>query len=345
MTWRRGTRPFCHKIEYRVTALLLAALLLAVLPPISIAATSEDIFGTVDPADIIHNEEPVDPDEEDPDEEDEKGESGFNTQLSVSENVTYNEERALFTETFGSASYTSCTVSSNVANGMYTNDPVTITLGSQINGVLYRNGQADSQPLSNITEAGNYVLRLSDVNANDLGSFTFRITDKYTNTAVYKLPDGFSVYEVLKGGKEVATGYDQVSMADEGEYLIVILCDKLNKQYTYEAIVDHTAPTLLLSELNENNTAKTSVDISDLERGVTLVITRDGETITNREKLVTPGQYQLVLTDPAGNMTVYSFVIYMYLTVSGTMVIIILGGLYIALMIYLILSRKKMRVR
>jgi len=346
MTWRRGTQLFFHKTEYRVGALLAALVVILAVPALEAGASSSTIFAPVNEEDIVHNEQEIDPDDyyEEGDETGEtKEEKGFDIQVYFTSGVTYNQDRELFTETFGNSG--KGTVTSNVVNGMYTNKPVELSLSSDLTGILYRNGVETDQNFQDITLDGNYVLRLSDVNGNDLGSFCFRITEKYTNTSAYKIPQGFSVFEVIRDGQVVETSSDRVSMDEEGEYLITIRNSEYNLLYSYNAIVDHTAPTLALADLNENNTAKSSVDISDLEPGVTMVITREGELISNRQVLTVPGLYQIKLTDPAGNITMYQFIIYMYLTVSGTLALVILGSLYLGLMIYLIISRKNIRVR
>jgi len=341
MTWRRGISSFFLKTEYRTAALLLAFVLTlsAASYPVSAVGT---VITPISDEEIVHNEEEV-TDEDFEDEESESESGGFDAYVTISDTVQYYPSREVYIKSFGSAA--DATVTSNVTSGMFTNEPVSLTLGSNIKGVLYRNGQEDDQNLLEITLPGNYVMRMADLNGNDLGSFTFRITDKYTNTSVYAIPEGFYVYEVLRGGKHMDTASDRVSLDKEGEYLITIRNDRIDKYYVYEAIVDHTAPVLALKELNENNAAKSQVDISDLEPGVDMVITCDGKPISTRNTLTMPGRYQIVLTDPAGNVTIYQFVIYLYLTVSGTLVLVILGGLYLGLMVYLFISRKNLRVR
>jgi len=341
MTWRRGILSFYHKLRSGVRVLLPAMVLSGLCAALPVSA--EDIFfSPVAEEDIIHEEREITY-KDLIDEESGNGGTGLNTYISLSESVSYYPERDWYVYTFGSNANT--TVTANIPNGLFTNEAVSIELGSDIQCVFCKDGIESDADMQEITAPGNYVLLLTDLNGNDLGSFAFRITEKYTNTAAYRIPEDFYVYEVLRDGVAVDTGLNTVSMAEEGEYMIAIRNDRIDRTYCYTAVADHTAPTLALRELDEKNAAKSAVDISDLEEDTDIVITWNGETVERSRTLSTPGRYVLLLTDAAGNITIYQFTIYMYLTVSGTVAIVILGALYLALMIYLIISRKNMRVR
>jgi len=304
---------------------------------------------TEEDGEIVHNEERIDPftgevitDEEDTKKEEET--QGYQATYVFNDKFYYDVSNDRYVYRFGSLESES--VYCNIANGMYTNDPVSINFGNGIRYDFYRNGkEVEKVDLTNMTEPGNYVFRLTSLDNKSLGTFSFRITDTYTNTALYQIPEYFTVVEAICDGKAQLESSNQVSMESEGVYLIVIQNNLNQKTYSYQAIVDHTAPTLKLEAVSETMMAKSAVDISDLEAGVDLKIYWNDELISKTGQLTTPGKYTLILTDPAGNMTTYQFIIYLYFTVTSTVIIGFIGLAILGLIVYLIVSRKSIRVR
>jgi len=297
-----------------------------------------------EPEDIYHNEEEIDDKTGDVKTEEDNTQKGYQASVSMGEDTVYDAVKELFKYYYSDLN--TDVIVSNVANGMYTNSSVQLEIGSSLNATLYRNGvTAKNIDMKNITKPGNYVLRIYSQNNEDLGSFSFRITDQYTNTSRYKIPEGFSITEAICNGMSQYGSTDTVLMEDEGFYSITIENDYTKLQYHYEATVDHTAPSLKLEAVNEQLTAKSAVDISDVEEGATLLVYWNDELIDTPQQLTTPGRYQLVLTDAAGNITTYQFVLYMYFTFTSTMIILFVAAVVIALVVYIIVNKKRTRVR
>jgi hypothetical protein len=133
-------------------------------------------------------------------------------------------------------------------------------------------------------------------------------------------------------------------MNEDGFYRVQYECARNGMSYTLQTTVDHTPPTLALENV-VNGLARGPVDISDLEEGCKIGITLNGGDMSYRNELTLSGDYEIILQDPAGNLTNYAFSILVYFDVNS----LVFFGLVVLLIagtgVYLYMERKNMRVR
>lgn len=242
---------------------------------------------------------------------------------------------------------TTAEIFANVADGMITTDPVQITLPEGLHADLY----CDGVPLTdvnydNITAPGKYVLIVSGQSVQEYQMFAFTIVNWLTGAVVeYQVPSGFTVSNVTRDGENAFTSLQSVDLEQEGRYVISYRCDAIGMNNTLEITVDHTPPKLALEAVDENGHAFGPVDISDIEEDATIQVYCDGEPVNYSNTLTRSGLYRLELQDKAGNQSVYEFIIHVYFNLNSWIFFGLAIAVVAAVVIYLIVSRKRLRVR
>ena len=261
-------------------------------------------------------------------------------QISLGDSVYYDEEtkQYLYDTEIGR-------VESNVMDGMIVSEPVTLTSDNSAALILYKDGERMAQKdVSSFSDNGYYVVQYNDNDGVTRTIMDFMIVGEKTGLIdSYDLPSGFSVTEATRDGASISTS-STIDMTKEGEYHIAYQCDRTKVSYTLNVGIDHTAPVLAL-EAVKNGVAKGPVDISDVEEGATVAITFDGKNYNYREKLSQSGNYEITVTDDAGNETSYAFTIRIYLDSSAYISIVIVLAILVGIGGYMLFERKKLRTR
>ena len=252
----------------------------------------------------------------------------------------YDPETGLFVFTLSRGAE----VTSTVADGMVTADKVSVTVPGNAAVTLYRNGNAVTDTeLTALWEPGSYVLLSQNGSGLSEQVFSFTIVNGFTSLTEYRIPAGFAATDVFLDGAEQPFTNRTVDLSKEGRYRIEYGCLYTELPYVLEVSVDHTAPELALAEVRDG-LARGAVDISDLERDVSLLCVLDGEQISAADRLTKAGSYTLRLEDPAGNVTTYQFTIGVYLNMSAWVFVGIIAAVIAVTALYLMISRKKLRI-
>lgn len=235
---------------------------------------------------------------------------------------------------------------STAAYGMITNNPVSVELPAGTNAVLYRNGTpVDSPDFRYIADRGAYVLEIMGNSPDACQPLSFTIVGSIEGSLEsYRMPDGFSVDTVSRDGEEIRSPSYEVDFTEEGKYAVRYTCDAADIACTLNIVIDHTPPVLALANV-KNGIAAGPVDISDAEPGSTISVRLEGKSIPYTKVLTQTGTYRITLRDPAGNTSEYSFRIRLYFNVTSYAffaAVLLAVGILAA---YLIISRKKLRVR
>ena len=262
------------------------------------------------------------------------------------------EERAYIYDLGGSSGGA---VSASVMDGMVVNEPVSINASQGLDLRLHRDGNVvEDVDLAMIEEPGRYVLEARIMGDQYVRVLSFIVVGGTTNLVnSYPMPSGFVITNVEKSVRdetgEWVTAQPQwdrgkVDMNEDGFYRVQYECARNGMSYTLQTTVDHTPPTLALENV-VNGLARGPVDISDLEEGCKIGITLNGGDMSYRNELTLSGDYEIILQDPAGNLTNYAFSILVYFDVNS----LVFFGLVVLLIagtgIYLYMERKNMRVR
>ena len=253
----------------------------------------------------------------------------------------YDPETGLFVFTLSRGAE----VTSTVADGMVTAGKVSISVPTNAAVTLYCNGNAvEGTDFTALSEPGSYVMLSQNGSGLSEQVFSFTIVNEFTALTEYRIPAGFAATDVFLDGVEQPFTNRTVDLSQEGYYRIEYGCLYTELPYVLEVSVDHTAPVLELKEVKDG-VARGAVDISDRERDVSLLCVLDGEKISVSNQLTKAGNYTLRLEDPAGNVTTYQFTIGVYLNISAWVFVGIIAAVIAVTALYLMVSRKKLRIR
>jgi hypothetical protein len=206
---------------------------------------------------------------------------------------------------------------------------------------IYRNNsKVEGIDEESISRPGSYTLFVGDERI-----LSFTIVGEYDSISAFTVPEGFYITEVVRDNEPISYGGTMVDMTGEGEYRISYACDSNKMSYTFRTIVDHTAPVLALSAVDEDGKARGAVDISDLEEGAALTVIHEGKEIEPEgTELIQNGNYKLIVTDRAGNVTNYSFLIMLYFNTSSIAFFVLIILSFLGVAAYIIISGKRIRV-
>ena len=268
--------------------------------------------------------------------------SESSNRVDITDNVYYDRDRLGYVYSIGDNAELLCTI----VDGLVVQRNVRIDADEGVEITLYQNGTALEDPdLTNIYRQGNYVVE-ANVSGQSYQVLSFSIIgDVTSNMSGYTMPAGFTITSATLDGEEIYDDSSYVSMVQEGHYVVNYRCARSGQTYELDVTVDMTPPTLTLSGLNSQNQARGPVTISDVEDGASAVIMLDGEQITYRSQLTESGEYQIILTDEAGNVTQYAFTILVYFDLNSLLVIGIAILAIAGVAAYIFLSRKRLAVR
>jgi len=274
------------------------------------------------------------------------GENGSTGQGSiyVSDTCTYDVERGLFLYTVEGVGVNM--ISSNVGSGAITGNAVSVSGGTELGLKIYKDGVEQTDlDTSNITAPGYYVVIVFGANSQRITVLKFTILGEYTNAENVSVSGRYSISNVSLGESNLGVTGDTLTLENEGTYTFTITnkATKLTEQVTTTVL--RTPPTLALAALNEKNLARGPVDISDANPEWDIVIYHDNKQMAYQKVLDASGNYTITITDQAGNVTHYAFTILLYLNNMGLILICVVVALAIGAFVYLVISRKKKRVR
>lgn len=267
--------------------------------------------------------------------------------VRVTDGVNYDYEQNMYIYTVPDSG--GQTVSSNVADGMITRDPVSISVDNGVTAELYLDGTLlEDIDYNDIFQYGSYSLVVRGVDS-ETQLFTFTIVAEKTGLLnSYQIPDGFELTEVtIEDEAQNLPENKIVKMKKEGQYQISYRCKASGVEYGLKVIVDHTPPAVKLEGVGENDKAKGAVTVSGIEEGDLVSLLKDGKdySLSSSGVIKMPGNYQLTVTDDAGNTFEKEFQIRFYLDRQGLWFGALAAAVIIAAVVYMVMARKRLRVR
>lgn len=234
---------------------------------------------------------------------------------------------------------------STVMDGMITKGTVALSVPEGIAYELYRDGELSADDIARLEKPGTYVLRIKSNAGVSVTVISFTITGDASGAVTgYRMPEGFVITKVTFNGGGTSFSDSYADMTEDGDYVVEYRCAATNIAYTLELKADHTPPELKLEALKDGK-AWGPVDISDLEPGGSAAVYRNGEAEPYTPQLTKSGQYDVIVSDAAGNKTSYSFTIMIYFN-SGSLVFFIAVAVILAgVAVYVIIAGKKLRIR
>lgn len=262
----------------------------------------------------------------------------------VNDTVQFDTNERMYIYSVGSSIYTA--VRASVMDGMVTNDPVSVQADEGVALTLFRNGEEQTAPnLQQISAPGKYVVMNATGAQTGETLFSFTIVGVKSNLVKnYRMPSGFQIEAVTLNGEDTYFERNYVDLSVEGEYYIKTRCMRTDDVYELRYVADFTPPTLAL-EAVVDGVAKGPVSLTDLEKGCGIGIWLNDEPIGYSEELTQSGNYVVKVADEAGNLTTYNFTIQIYFDGNSIVFFAIIVGVVLATIGYIIVSRKRLRVR
>lgn len=235
-------------------------------------------------------------------------------------------------------------VYANVMDGMITTDKVILQIPDDDNVAVFRNGKDYQLEDNSVSQVGNYMVCYND-SGNLIQVFTFKIVNSVTGKLEnYRMPSNFAVDSVTCDENEVEIDRLNVDFSEEGLYCIDYSCIPTGIKYKLKVMIDHTPPTLKLAAV-KNGSANGPVDISDLEKGAKIIVKRNGKEVNEYPKLTKSGNYEVTVTDAAGNSSNYLFTIQVYFNINSIVLFIIIIVGILGLLFYIYKTRSNLKVR
>ena len=261
--------------------------------------------------------------------------------VMINNEVVYDRERRAYVYDSGRDE-----IFSNVASGMTVTESVWLSIPEGTVFHLYKDGELlEEVDCSDIFAPGAYTLTGDEVSdSTEIMHFTI-VNNVTGRLSRFQVPDGFAISSALLNGAKISAARTYVDLTAEGEYDISYRCPATEDMYMFRITVDHTPPVLALKELGEDGTAKGPVDISDLEEGAEIGIWLNNEEIPVEPILTRSGRYRIVITDKAGNMSSYNFMIRVYYNTNSMIFFAAILAIGVGVGIYALYSRRYMRIR
>lgn len=274
--------------------------------------------------------------------ETEPGDSGsVGDRITITENVSYDSSEKLF--------YYSTRlgyVTSNIFDGMLTTDKVKIDIPAEAESIeILCNGEKFTGEATDITFPGNYLVRYTDSDGTVKTLLSFTICSKLTTEITYTLPDGFSADTLTRNGDAVTVPGGYISFDNDGKYSLTYRCNETNVKYNLEITIDSEPPELELIGLSDGNRAWGPVELKGVEEDGRVVVLRDGKQEDYSPTFTKSGHYEIAVYDKAGNKSTCSFTIMIYLNSGSIIFFAVLAAVIVGVAAYIIISRKKLRIR
>jgi len=196
-----------------------------------------------------------------------------------------------------------------------------------------------------LKEDGEYSFTLTDDLGNRYSSFFTIITKKKQNLN-HILQDGIIVESIQKNEEEYQFEIleNKLYLHEEGNYTVNILDELKGQNFSFNIGIDTTAPTLELINVENGGTTKKVVIMKNVsETPYELLIYVDGVRFDYKlgDEIEKCGQFEVVLSDEAGNTTTYNF--YREYSLNGSSIAVLagLGALVVLVIILLVKSRHK----
>lgn len=266
------------------------------------------------------------------------------TSTWISDRVQYEKRGGMYVYPVGDSLHNK--LRATVMDGMIVDESVVLKPDEGVQISLFRNGEYQSAPVwDNISAPGEYVVTAGTGSQSGDRLLSFSIIAKQNNTVKsYRMPEGFLLMEATRNGEDIYFDRNYVDLSEEGAYYIKYRCARTDIVYELQYTADFTAPVLALEAVTDG-VARGPVDVSDLEPGAAMGVWLNGEPVGHMGELTRSGDYTVKVADEAGNMSTYTFTIQLYFDGNSIVFFAIIVAVIIATVIYVITSRKRLRVR
>lgn len=245
-----------------------------------------------------------------------------------------------------SASFTvtidkSVSFTANVGNGLISNGGVVFENGEKLTVIVTKDNQVVDYIFGQSLDAeGEYTVLLRDSCGNEQ-TVSFRIVTGVKTSLDYTLGENAEIVSVERGGEIVETEGNRLHFTVDGTYTVTARAD--GKLYVFSLSLDATAPAVTIDGAKLNGEANGPATISEPDEPATVEVYFNGELIDYElgSELTEYGEYRVVITDEAGNVSEYTFTLAHVLN-GGAVALIVIGILVlIGVIVLIVIMRKK----
>ncbi len=229
----------------------------------------------------------------------------------------------------------------NTFNGGISNEPVRVLAHENLTIEMQKDGQKIDYSFEDfVSEDGFYEFVITDELGNK-SYFEFTILNHPVNRLEHKLSAKYTILEIIRNDEiqELNIQNNMLYLIDEATYKITVQ-DGENKTYVFEIVIDTTAPTIVLVGVENNGYTKGEVSTrTPSENPIIITATLNDEKLEYAlgDKLESVGNYKLIVSDLAGNITEYEFTILPSLNAAT---IALFGGMLAVVVLIIILLVK-----
>lgn len=246
----------------------------------------------------------------------------------------------------------------SVPNGMLSSQPVELSLSPGCAALIDCNGVSSTLASSRrFTESGNYDIRIlsyqspeesvQDYDLYETHLYFTIIDSPNSRLGAVPAPKGWQITRVILNGEEQEIEDGRCFfLKEDGEYTVRYAAQNPeNLQLETSFVRDTKAPFLSFSPELEEDTAYGMLEFYPSEEGCRILMNYNGEqgyAVSNR--LSTAGYYRLVIEDAAGNCREYSLSIRPNYRLFDTRILAAGAVLLAAVVLWMFLQRRNMRV-
>lgn len=229
----------------------------------------------------------------------------------------------------------------NVADGVISNGGVTFANGEKLTVTVTKDREIIDYTFGqSLDEEGAYKIVLRD-NCGNEKTVAFRIVSGVKNAIDYTLGEGVEILSVTRDGENVAVEGNRLNFTADGAYTVTVRAE--GKEYAFTLSLDATAPTVVIDGTKLNGKTNGPAVISEPDESAVVEVYFNGEKIEYElgGELTEYGDYRVVLTDAAGNVSEYSFTLAHVLNSGAIALIVIMILVVIGVTVTTVIMRKK----
>jgi len=231
-------------------------------------------------------------------------------------------------------------LNATIGNGVISNDDVIVSSTEKVNLIVTKDGEKYEYEIgSKFTEEGLYKLTAYDLYGNEK-TLSFQIVKGAKNVIDYTLGSDVEIKSIMLDGEAIQPDENRLNFIVDGTYFVVCKAD--GKEYSFELVLDTTAPTVSLNGISNGDKGNVTVTITDLSEDGTVEVYRDGERIEYNlgDELKEYGNYEVRVKDKVGNERTYKFMLE-YQMNGGAIALIVIGILIVVgILVAIIISKK-----
>ena len=277
-----------------------------------------------------------------------QGQSGSSDRSLLSGSMYYDWIRRDFAYPVGDSL---SEVHSTAAAGMVLTTPVTVSVKGETTLAIYKDGLEYTGSLDRIAEVGSYtVSAMVDGQPKRLLSFT--LVGSSTNVLhTFIVPDGFYILDATRDGEPIFAGRYSVAMEEEGDYVVQYECSATDVVYKLQTTIDRS-PTFLTFDgrIDSQGRIRSALKVTGAQTGDKLYLFRSGESVDLKVEsdgsgvITEPGNYRLIVKDPAGNSVEYVFIILQYFNMQSWVFFLMVFAAVVTVLIYVLTKRRRLKI-